>query len=625
MKCHALFIISLFICHSGFSQTNFTRLLDKGYLELSEGNSAAAKQTLEKALAVIPQHLDLEEKANFFNNLGVAYFQTGNYKKGIDAYENALMFYKKLNNDSLVAGALLNLGIAYKDIGAFEKATSVLTKAALLSEHYGNQQELSAAWSAIGSIQRETENYEKALEYHQRALRIRKSIKYYKGIADSYNNIGTVYLEWKRYSLAEEYLLESLRRKKILNNQSNTVNTLSSLGRLYVAKHEPEKALFYLNHAYEMCQDIGNSFKAAESLYYLATYYASIDDRPKALELYRKAQEMARASHDYSLLADALMGEINLLKISKVQDPLLEKYQELVDTREHAANDENRKEMARLEIEYDVERKERALEISKKQTKLDKARLENEGLRNQQLIGWIIGLSLLAITSSILWYQIRRRKHQIEIQNQELEEQKNEITYLHQELSHRTKNYFGLLGGILKSDKSLVKHPEAMGVLEENIRRLEAMSLVHHYLLDDSARDNKEVRLDTYFAKLIDLVIANLFPQGTDLSVNREIEAVYMDYDIAMRLAIVLNELICNAIEHGLNQSKTPELSVFVRKRESGIELIVKDNGPGITEQQLESQTVKGKELIIKLLHKINGSIRYSNENGCRVTVTLQP
>src|SRR3989338_3783306 len=596
MKLSALFLLHLLCCFQAFTQTNFNTLTDKGYQELADGKSAAAKQTLEHALKVVPEDLDLEPKADFFNNLGVAYYQTGDYKKGLHAYERSLDAYRKLNNDSLVAGALLNLGLAYKEIGAFKQATSVITKAARLSEKYGNRKELSAAWKAIG---------------------------YDKGTADSYHNIGTVYLEWKRYDQAGKYLLEALKRKKVLSNQSNTVNTLSALGRLYVAKLQPEKALIYLNSAYEMRAEMGNSAKAASSIYYLGTYYASTGDRSKALELFRQAQEMARSSSDHLLLADALLGEINVLKTSKGNDPLLEKYQELVETREKGVNDANRKEMARLEIEYDVERKEREIDLRRKQAKLDGIRIENQTLRNQRLIGWIIGLSLLACLVSAMFYQIRRRKKYIEVQNRELEEQRDEITHLHQELSHRTNNYFGLLGGILKSDKLQVTHPEATKVLEENIRRLEAMSLVQKYLLDDSTHQNKEIRLDTYLTHVIDTVVLNLFPGRNKLKLLCEIDAIYLDYDIAMRLAIALNELICNAIEHGLLQSGTPELGVSIKRSENGLELIVKDNGPGITEQQMQAQSVKGQGLIVKLLHKMNGTIRYSNNNGCVATVHI--
>lgn len=622
MKSYTLFLLNLLCCLFVFAQASFDQLTDTGYQQLANGNPAAL-QTLEHARIVLPATLDLQSKADFYNNLGVAYYQAGEYKKGLDVYERSLEIYRRMNNDSLVAGALLNLGLAYKEIGAFRQATEALTQAARLSERYENQQELAAAWNAIGNIQREAGNFPKSLAYHLRALRIREAIAYEKGVADSYHNIGNLYLEWKQYEKSEYYLLKALARKKAINNQSNMVNTLAALGRLYVAKQLHRKALFYLDMAYGMRLEAGNSTKAASSLFDLATFYAATHDRIKALELFHQTQELARGSADNALLAEALFGEIALLEASGNATVLVTKYRELVLARQLQADDANRKEMARLEVEYDIERKEREIEMRRKQAKLDHARLQNERLQNQQLIGWIVGLASLVSVVLALLYQIRQRKQYIELQNTELQEQRDEITHLHHELSHRTKNYFSLLSGILKSDKAHAKHEETSRVLQQNVRRLEAMSLVQHYLLDDSARHNKEVRLDAYLGKLVDLIVFNLFPADGDLKLTRDIDAVYLDYDLAMRLAITLNELLCNAIEHSLLQADNPRLGVSVKQWGKKVELIVRDNGPGISEQQIQSQKIKGQGLIAKLLHKVNGTIQYRNEDGCVATVAV--
>lgn len=619
-----LFLTSILAYTLATAQGDFNSLTDKGYQELFDGKPAAAKQTLEQALKVLPDDLDTEQKGDFFNNLGVAYYQTGSYKKGLDAYEKALEIYQRLHNDSIEASAILNLGLAYKEIGASKQAISLLTKAARLDEKYGNQQELSSAWNAIGNIQLYEGNFEKALDYHQRALKIRQRIGYDKGTADSYNNIGQVYLEWKQYDKAEYYLLKALDLKKKLSNQSNVVNTLSALGELYVATNEPKKAKAYLDQAYELNKEAGNSPKTAASMYYLGTYYASQNNRPKALELFRQVQDICKNSRDYTLLSKALLGEINLLKQGSEGSVLITKYQELTDVRDRIALDENRKEIARLEIEYDVERKEREIDNRRKQAKLDKIRIENDALRKQQLTGWVIGLSLVVITVVILLYQIRRRKHFIELQNRELEQQRDEITHLHQELSHRTKNYFGLLGGILKSDKSQVKHPEATKILEENIRRLEAMSLVQKYLLDSSSQQNKEVRLDIYLQNVVDSIVLTLLPRDNNLVLDCKIEPIYLDYDVSMRLAIALNELICNAIEHAFVDVERPELTISVKRIGNQLEMIVKDNGPGISDVQLNTEAIKGRNLIRKLLYKLEGTVQYHNQDGCVVTVVIK-
>lgn len=532
--------------------------------------------------------------------------------------------YQQLDNDTIEIGALINLGNAYKGIGATKEAISILTKAARMAEKYNLPFELSGAWSSIGNIQGEEGNLEKALDYHKRALKIRQQIGYDKGTADSYNNIGQVYLEWKQFDKSESYLQKALELKKKLSNQSNIVNTLSALGELYLAKNEPQKAKDYLNRAYELNKEEGNSPKTAASMYFLGSYYAAQGNHAKALELFRQVQEVSKESGDNDLLAKALLGEINLLQQASEDNLLINKYEELTAVRDRIALDENRKEIARLEIEYDVERKEREIDNRRKQAKLDKIRIENDSLRKQQLLGGIIALSLVAITILVLFYQIRRRKRFIELQNVELQQQRDEITHLHQELSHRTKNYFGLLGGILKSDKSQVKHPEATKILEENIRRLEAMSLVQKYLLDSSSQQNKEVRLDIYLNNVVDSILLTLLPNDNNLILDCTIEPIYLDYDVSMRLAIALNELMCNAIEHAFVEVDTPELTISVKQRNDQLEMIIKDNGPGISDVQINTEAIKGRNLIRKLLYKLDGTVQYHNDNGCVVTVLIK-
>lgn len=77
-----LFLTSILAYTLATAQGDFNSLTDKGYQELFDGKPAAAKQTLEQALKVLPDDLDTEQKGDFFNNLGVAYYQTGSYKKG---------------------------------------------------------------------------------------------------------------------------------------------------------------------------------------------------------------------------------------------------------------------------------------------------------------------------------------------------------------------------------------------------------------------------------------------------------------------------------------------------------------------------------------------------------------
>ncbi|WP_430406287.1 tetratricopeptide repeat protein [Fluviicola sp.] len=623
MGHYALFAIACLINLIVFGQSNMNQLLDKGYSELEKGNFRDAKQILEKATTFISNKTDLREKAILFNNLGVCYYQLGEFKKGIDQYTHSLILYRKLGNDTLIAESLHNLGLAYKDIGSFDRATKTILNAAAIFERIKNEKALSSAWNAIGNIQRKIGNFNKSLEYHRKALKIRQQIHYLKGIADSYNNIGSVYLDFHQPAKAEWYLQQALKLKKELGNEWNSMTTLTLLGQLYLELDKPKKAFEYLNAAYNMRMEAGNTTKIASSLYYLGSYYSKTKELNKAFESFRQAEILANELNDQQLLANVLLEEIELLKNQNV-NLLLTKYQKLTIARERVVFEENQKEIARLEIAYDVERKNREIKLQKKQAKISRIELENQQLYSQRLVTWLIGTLLVTMFIIVSWYLLRKRKLLIETQKNELEIQKEEIINLHSELSHRTKNYFGMLSGILKSDKSNVTNPETIQVLEENIRRLDAMSLIQHYLLDDSTKHNKEVRLDSYLNNLIDLLLLNLLSQNHSIQVKKDLKMIYVDYDIAMRLAIVLNELVCNAVEHGLEHVEDAELQISVIQKQKRIHLTISDNGTGISEEYLQKSNTKGLNLIGKLLQKINGSIDFKNQNGCTAEVVVQ-
>lgn len=623
MLRYALFFFAFALFAETYGQSKFYRLLDQGSQSLLDGNIPRAKAFLQDALMIMPDDLNPEERSVFYNNLGVVYYQTGEYTQCIDWYQKELEIYNKAGNDSLAAGAMHNLGLVYNEIGMHKKAMQELLHAARDFERLGNLKELSSAWNSIGVMQLDLGNFEKAIVYHERALRIREKIEYAKGIADSYHNIGDVHLAWKHYSKAEIYLQEALRQKKLLDNQSNLINTICSLGKLYIAVGESKKAYSYLHQAYTIGKTIGNSPKVAESMCYMADYYRSVGDEKKALEIYHRTQTIARTSSDWTLLQDALQGEIALIENKRPRSEVVGKYHELLATKEKVTKELNSKELARLEISYDVERKNAELKLRRKQANIDR-------LSNQRLTAWLVGVGGIALFAGVAFYQTRRRKKQeevlrkqAEVLQKQAEIQRDEIKHLHHELSHRTKNYFSMLSGILRSDRNKASNEEVIRVLDMNIHRLEAMSLVQSHLLGNSEQWGKHVQLDAYLDHLISELLMHLLPDEHDLNLEKELDNLFIDYDKAMRIALVLNELICNAIEHGLNGVTEPVLAISLNRRNDNVVLTVHDNGPGLPEALLQSKAVKGRDTISKLLSSINGVITYHNENGCKVEVVV--
>lgn len=609
MTRYILLLILLFTALYGNGQTSFEDWKKLGEAAFLDEDYPKALDAMEHAESVIPKKTSPLEKAEFHNNIGVMYFESGDYKKGVEEYDQALKYYQLTGIDSLIAESMYNLGVVYKDLGLSHRSMHYLLLSARIFERNNNLVNLARAWNSMGNVYRDAEEFEKAIDYHLRALQIRRKIVHEKGIADSYQNLGSVYLEWKKYNQAEYFLKKALQLKKRIH-QPNIVTTYSSLGRLYVAISKPQTAQTYLTLAYELRMAEGNSVKTAESLLYLANYYVTTGELTRALELFQEVEHVADTKQNYQLLVEALEGEISVLEQSDSEQILTGKYKKLLFSKEKASTEANKKEVDRLEISYDVERKTRELALRRKQSRIAQ-------LHFRQLLFVSAAILLVAMSAWVAYYYIRRSKRKIE-------RQKEEIEYLHYELSHRTKNYFALLSGMLALDRKKAKHPETVNMLDTVKRRLEAMSQVQHYLLDDSSRNNKEVDLGAYFSSLTNALLVDLFTFRKQPQVMWELQEVYLDYDKAMRLAIVLNELICNAVEHGLPPAGNPELHIAIYKGESELRLVVKDNGMGINTAEIEKGNKKGIDLMEKLLHYLHGTLAYTNENGCVATVRIQ-
>lgn len=611
-------LTALLLTVQAVAQRQFYNLLDSGYTALESGKHSEARKHFESAQILIPKNYAAVEKAALYNDLGVVYYQLGEYKKGIDSYLISLDIYQQTGRDSLIAESLLNLGLAYKGIGLFDKATEELTSAARILERNKQEKELASAWNAIGNIQREIGDFQKALAYHQKALALRRKLNYVKGIADSYHNIGSVYLDQKQLDSAGFFLNRSLELKNQLPKESNKITTLTLLGELYTETNRLDLAYKFLNEAYSLRQD-EHSSKIASSLLYLGNYYVKMNNPGQAIKVLQQSEQLCRESGNNKVLAEVLEAEIKLMKNAPAQQ-IIAKYKELLSVKESLVTEESGKEIARLEIKYDTERKDKEIQVRRKQARINSIKFENQRLKNQQLVTGLAGTFVIVIILVVVWYKLRKKKNQIQSQNIDLERQKQEIYHLHHELSHRTKNYFSMLSGILKMDKKKAEHAETANVLEENIQRMQAMSIVHRHLLDDSTQQNRNVRLDLYLQEILDNIVLNLSSEHIRLS--KDLEAVYMDYDISMRIAIVLNELVCNAIKHALLDVNDPALEISLKTEGKTLFLIVKDNGKGFINPDLRNIS-KGVGIISKMLQVINGSIAYKNDGGCAATISL--
>ena len=200
----------------------------------------------------------------------------------------------------------------------------------------------------------------------------------------------------------------------------------------------------------------------------------------------------------------------------------------------------------------------------------------------------------------------------LESKNKEIVGQHKKLEVLLKEVHHRVKNNLQIISSLMSLEQGNIDNEEAETILSESRRRVEAIALIHQKLYQDS--DFSRVDVKSYLKEIIEnQKIMN--PQVSCSVVSVDIE---LSLDIAVPLGLIISEMITNSMKHGFKEIENPELSAEIVKTTEGYELLVKDNGVGLSDNFDINQTESlGLEIITILTEQIGGTIDcFNNERG---------
>jgi two-component sensor histidine kinase len=193
-----------------------------------------------------------------------------------------------------------------------------------------------------------------------------------------------------------------------------------------------------------------------------------------------------------------------------------------------------------------------------------------------------------------------------------INEMLNDKDVLLAEVFHRVKNNLNVVTSILNLQKNSSSSKEVQDALEECRNRVYSMALVHENLFN---RD--KIGLD--FKEYIDRLVRDIeysFGVNGETTLELDTENVIVDLDKAVPCGMILNELITNAHKYARIEGKTLHISITLKRKEDKVELIVKDNGPGIPLKNLKDMQTLGFILIESLSEQLGGKCLKTNDHG---------
>ncbi len=145
------------------------------------------------------------------------------------------------------------------------------------------------------------------------------------------------------------------------------------------------------------------------------------------------------------------------------------------------------------------------------------------------------------------------------------------------EIHHRVKNNLQTVSALLRLQARRIDNPEASQALNEAVRRIASIALVHETL---SGGSDASVGFDDVLDRLVSHAL-ELTPRLNEITISRSGQLGSVDPRIATPLALVITELIYNALEHGLEEEGT-ELTIAIERDDESAHVTIIDDGVGL-------------------------------------------
>ena len=182
------------------------------------------------------------------------------------------------------------------------------------------------------------------------------------------------------------------------------------------------------------------------------------------------------------------------------------------------------------------------------------------------------------------------------------------------EIHHRVKNNLQTVSALLRLQARRVEDQKAQGALDEAVRRISSIALVHE-TLSASGKDlvDFDAVVDSLIAHAADLAL-RAPSRAKEITVKRLGSIGPLDPKIATPLSLIITELVANAIEHGLVNTGSGVEVIFSRTG-SSCTVKIEDDGVGLpSDFDLKSGSNLGLQIVRTLTEsELKGSLQLSS------------
>jgi two-component sensor histidine kinase len=191
------------------------------------------------------------------------------------------------------------------------------------------------------------------------------------------------------------------------------------------------------------------------------------------------------------------------------------------------------------------------------------------------------------------------------------------------EIHHRVKNNLQTVAALLRLQARRVSVPGARTALEESMRRVQSIALVHETL---SVSIDESVDFDEIVDRLL-VMLSDVMGSSARVSVERQGSFGEIPAESATALVLVLTELVQNAIEHAFPDDRPGKVSVLALRQRGELSVTIVDDGVGLPPDFLTDRSDRlGLQIVRTLVSaELNGTVQFHEASGGTAAVVEMP
>jgi two-component sensor histidine kinase len=188
------------------------------------------------------------------------------------------------------------------------------------------------------------------------------------------------------------------------------------------------------------------------------------------------------------------------------------------------------------------------------------------------------------------------------------------------EVDHRVKNNLQLISSLLLLQIRRTEEAGVKSALKGTLERVSAVATVHRRLFQGPEIERFE--LSQFVRELAnDLAVAARRPE---ITFRLDLDKVEVAASQAAPAALVINELVANALKHAFPEGRGGVIDISIRRTPKGFDLCVRDDGVGLTGEEAEIRAF-GLTIAQLLCRQLHATLTLeSTQPGVCATVRLE-